>query len=176
MTMRNHPGDDALLDVAFGAAPLEAAAHVADCAECGHRVAEVRTALSMASEADAPEPSPLFWDAFRGRVASAIEAPPSRRGYAGFVLPAFLAAAATVAVIVYLPHETATAIPSPSASAWSSRPAVKDAPLDAVASTVSAEEIVGCRDVADCVSDLSDDESRAFADALRAELASSEDL
>jgi hypothetical protein len=41
----------------------------------------------------------------------------------------------------------------------------------------SADELVaGCLDVAECVADLSDEESRAFADALKAELGRSGDL
>lgn len=176
MTMRNHPGDEALLDAAFGAAGAETERHVASCAECAGRVSDVRAALSMVAEAEAPEPSPLFWDAFRGRVASAIAAPPARRRYAGFVLPAFLAAAATIAVIAYLPTDVAAPAPSPAASASSSLPVAEDASFDAVPPAIAAEEIVGCRDVAECVADLSDEESRAFADALRADLAASEDL
>ena len=39
-----------------------------------------------------------------------------------------------------------------------------------------ADELAGCRDVAECVADLSDEESRAFAEALRAELGKSGDL
>jgi hypothetical protein len=174
MTMRNHPGDDALLDVVEGNASAEAERHVAACAECAGRVADVRGALSAVSGADAPEPSPLFFDAFRGRVASAIAAPPRRR-YSGFLLPALLATAATVAVIAYLPNDVSAPLPAPSASAWSSLPAA-EAGLDTAPAAVAAEEIAGCHDVAECVADLSDEESRAFAEALRAELAASEDL
>jgi hypothetical protein len=176
MTMRSHPEDDALLDVAEGNASGDAARHVAACADCAARVADARAGLALVSAADMPEPSPLYFDAFRGRVASAIDAPPVRRRYAGFVLPAFLATAATIAVIAYLPTDVKAPMPSPAASAWSSLPAAGDPAIDAVASTVSAEEIVACRDVAECVAGLSEEESRAFADALRAELAGSEDL
>jgi hypothetical protein len=176
MTMRNHPGDDALLDVVEGNASVEAESHVARCAECARRVSDVRAGLAMAGAADAPEPSPLFFEHFRGRVASAIDAPPARRRYAGFFLPAFLATAATVAVIAYLPGSASAPIPSPAASAWSSLPAADEPALEAYPATVFAEEVVGCRHVAECVADLSDEESRAFADALRAELASRESL
>jgi hypothetical protein len=177
MTMRSHPEDDALFDVASGSASAEAARHVAACAPCAERVADARVGLALASRAEVPEPSPLFFDAFRGRVAAALDgaAPPARRRYAGFLLPAFLATAATVAVIAYLPTDVRSPLPSPTASAWSALPAAGDPAVEGV-STVSAEEIVACRDVAECVAGLSEEESRAFADALRAELAGSEDL
>ena len=176
--MRSHPEDDALFDVADGNASAEAVLHVAACAECAGRVADARAGLALASSTEVPEPSPLFFDALRGRVAAALDgaAPPARRRYAGFLLPAFLATAATVAVIAYLPTDARAPLPSPTASAWSSLPAAGDPAGEAVASTVSAEEIVACRDVAECVAGLSEEESRAFADALRAELAGSEDL
>lgn len=173
MTMRDHPGDDVLLDVLEGAASVDATRHAGECAECARRMADVRGGLSMAAGADAPEPSPLFWDAFRGRVAAAIEAPPARRRYSGFLLPAFLATAATVAVIAFLPNEAS--VPAPSPSAWASAPAADPAAIEGPAAA-SAEEMVGCRDVAECVADLSDDESRAFAEALRAELRTKESL
>ena len=176
MTMRSHPEDDALFDVAEGNASVEAARHVAACAACAARVADARAGLALVSGADMPEPSPLYFDAFRNRVASAIDAPPVRRRYTGFVLPAFLATAATIAVIAYLPTEVKTPVPSPMASSWSSLPAAGDPALEAVASAALAEEIVDCRDVAECVAGLSEEESRAFADALRAELLGSGDL
>jgi hypothetical protein len=174
MTMRRHLEDDALLDVLEGVASVEATRHAKECAECAPRVAEARAGLSMAAGAEAPEPSPLFWDAFRGRVASAIEAPPARRGYRGFVLPAFLATAAIVAAITFLPLDGPAPVAVPaSLPAWSSLPAADETVLDGFQ---GADDLAGCRDVAECVADLSDEESRAFAEALRAELGKSGDL
>src|SRR5687768_735001 len=103
MTMRSHLEDDVLLDLVEGTASAEAARHAAGCESCTRRAADARAGLAMASGAEAPEPSPLFWDAFRARVASQIDAPEARRGYGGFVLPAFLATAAVVAVVAFLP-------------------------------------------------------------------------
>jgi hypothetical protein len=173
MTMRRHLEDDVLLDVLEGAASVEATRHAGACAECAQRMAEARAGLSMAAGAEAPEPSPLFWDAFRGRVASAIEAPPARRGYRGLVLPAFLASAAMVAAITFLPTGGPAPVAVPASPAWSSLPAADETALDGFQ---GADDLAGCRDVAECVADLSDEESRAFAEALRAELGKSGDL
>lgn len=175
--MRSHLEDDVLLDVIEGAASAEATRHAGECAECARRIADARAGLSMAAGAEAPEPSPLFWDAFRGRVASAIDAPPARSRYRGFVLPAFLATAAMAAVIAFLPNDGPAPVAAPaSLPAWSSLPAADDAALEGFPGAASADDLAGCHDVAECVADLSDEESRAFAEALRAELGKSGDL
>lgn len=171
MTMRSHLEDDVLLDVIEGAASAEATRHAGECAECARRIADARAGLSMAAGAEAPEPSPLFWDAFRGRVASAIDAPPARSRYRGFVLPAFLATAAMAAVIAFLPNDGPAPVAAPA-----SLPAADDAALEGFPGAASADDLAGCHDVAECVADLSDEESRAFAEALRAELGKSGDL
>jgi hypothetical protein len=168
MTMR-HLEDDVLLDVTFGAASVEATRHAAECAECARRTADARAGLAMAAGAEVPEPSPLFWDAFRSRVASAIDAPPAWRTRRGFLLPAFLATAATVATIALLPRSATVPATAPaSLPAWSALAEPEEVPAD--------ELVAGCLDVAECVADLSDEEGRAFADALEAELGKSGDL
>jgi hypothetical protein len=174
MTMRSHLEDDMLLDVIFGAASVEAARHAEECAECARRIADARAGLAMAADAEAPEPSPLFWNAFRRRVASAIEAEPRPRRFGGLFVPGLLAAAAMVAVVTFLPHEPGAPVVSPAPLAASSAlPAAEDA---TDAATASADELAECRDVAACVASLTDEESRALADALRAELGQSGDL
>jgi hypothetical protein len=177
MTMRHHLEDDALLDVIEGAASVEATRHAGECAACARRMADARVGLAMAAGAEAPEPSPLFWDAFRGRVASAIETEPRPRRFGGFFVPALLATAAMVAVVTLLPTEPGAPALSPAPLAASSAvPAADDAALEGFPGTASADDMAGCHDVAACVADLSDEESRAFAEALRAELGKNGDL
>jgi len=175
MTMRSHVEDDALLDVLDGTASPEATRHAQDCGECARRLADARAGLALAVAAEAPEPSPLYWDAFRGRVAAAIDAEPdSRRQFGRFFAPALLAAAATVAVVSFSPRDRAPIVAAPApVAASSAMPAVDDAGVDAVAAAV---EDLGCSDVAACVASLTDEESRALAEALRAELTASGDL
>lgn len=175
--MRSHLEDDVLLDVIEGAASIEATRHVGVCAFCARRIADARAGLSMAAGAEAPEPSPLFWDAFRGRVASAIEVEPRQRRFGGFFAPALLATAAMVAMIAFFSRGGPAPVVAPgSLPVWSSLPAADDAALEGFPGAVAADELAGCRDVAACVADLSDEESRAFAEALRAELGKSGDL
>jgi hypothetical protein len=171
--MRSHLEDDVLLDVIEGAASVEAARHAGECAECALRMADARAGLSLAAGAEAPEPSPLFWDAFRRRVASAIEAESRPRRFGGFFVPALLAAAAVVAVVTFLPIDPGPAAVPPAPLAASSALPLTDesAGVDAA----SADDLE-CRDVAACVASLTDEESRALAEALRAELGPSGDL
>jgi len=175
--MRKHLEDDVLLDVIEGAASVEATRHAGECAACARRMADARAGLSVAAGAEVPEPSPLFWDAFRRRVASAIEAEPRQRRFGGFFAPALLATAAMVAVIAFLPSDGRAPVAAPASQpAWSSLPAADDALLEGLSGSASADDLAGCHDVAECVADLSDEESRAFAEALRAELGKSGDL
>jgi hypothetical protein len=174
MTMRSHLADDVLLDVIEGAASAEATRHAGECAECARRLADARAGLSMAAGAGAPEPPPLYWNAFRRRVATAIEADSRpRRRFGGFFVPALLATAAMVAVATFLPREPGAPAVAPAPRAASS---ALPAPDDGADTTASAEDLVGCRDVAACVASLTDEESRAVAEALRAALAQSGDL
>ena len=175
--MRSHLEDDVLLDVIEGAASVEATRHAGECAECARRVADARAGLSLAAGAETPEPSPLFWDVFRRRVASAIEAEPRPRHAEtgtrrfGFVVPALLATAAMVAIVSFMPSEPGAPAPSPARLAASSA-----LPADEDIGGADAAEDLECRDVAACVASLTDEESRALAEALRAELAHSGDL
>jgi len=171
MTMRTHLDDETLLDVMEGHAAADAARHARECAECAARVAEAREGWSLAASAEVPAPSPLFWTAFRSRVASAIAAPAHRPRLPLFA-PALLAAAAMIAAVFYLPGGSLT---TPRGAV----PIARSSPvLEETASEVPVleDELGECPDVAECVVGLSDDDSRAFADALRAELAGNGDL
>ena len=180
--MRSHLEDDVLLDVIEESASAEATRHAAQCAACASRVAEARAGFALASGADAPEPSPLFWDAFRRRVALDIAAErPARPVEAGsrarrvrlFLAPALLATAATVAVLSFVPRDQGPVAVSPSPMAAATAIPGFDDGVDAAAAAI---DDLGCSDVAACVVSLTDEESRALADALRADLAESGDL
>jgi len=176
MTMRRHLEDDVLLDVIEGIADADATRHVRECPDCSARLSDARAGLALAAGADAPEPSPLFWDAFRRRVASEIDAerPPVRSRFGAFMAPALLATAATVAVLSFIPRSPARLPVSPAPlAAVSAVPQLDEATTDAAMASI---DDLGCQDVDACVASLDDEESTALADALRAELARSGDL
>ena len=170
MTMR-HLEDDVLVDVMEGRATGEASHHARECADCAARVAEAREAWSLAESAEAPSPSPRYWTAMRSRIAASLDAQP-RRARSGFFAPALFAAAAMIAAALFLPTGSPLATrPAPVAvsSPELETIAVADAPI-------TVDELAECPDVAQCVVSLSEDESDALADALRAELAGNGDL
>ena len=67
-----HPSESELVDVAEGF-PGAAADHAAQCDRCRETVATLRATIAGVRAADAPEPSPLFWDHFSTRVGQAID-------------------------------------------------------------------------------------------------------
>ena len=175
MTMHRHLEDDVLLDVAEGIASVEATRHAEACPDCGARIADARAGLTLAASAEAPDPSPLFWAGFRRRVAADIETAPVRaRRFGGFVAPALLATAATVGVLSFVPRADAPLVVPPAPAAIASAvPEIGDSDADVIAASI---DDLACQDVAACVASLSDEESRALADELRADLDGSGDL
>ena len=67
-----HLTADELVDLVEGAARESDAPHLAACAMCRQQLAELRATMAMASDAEVPEPSPLFWDHFSSRVREAV--------------------------------------------------------------------------------------------------------
>lgn len=171
MTMRTHLEDDVLLDVVEGTASAGAARHAGECSQCAERVADARAGMTLAASAGAPDPSPLFWDTFRRRVAFEVDAEPRPRShrFGGFLAPALLATAATVAVLSFVPREHAPLVVPPAPVAASS--AVPQVESDAETLAASIDDLA-CQDVDACVASLSEEESRALVEALRAGLES----
>jgi len=169
-----HLSDESLMDMVDRVAEPPARVHVESCVECRVKVEEAREALSLAREADVPEPAPFYWQSLRRQVASGLEKSPRRARHSLWVPPA-LAAAAVLAVVSFLPRTTPPEVPAPrTLPAWSALPpAEEDAGLEVLqglgpvaGDTVAA---VSCHDVAGCVASLSEEESRLLAEALEKE-------
>jgi hypothetical protein len=179
--MAGHVPEQRLLDVLEGTG-VAARAHVEACAQCRARLAEAQAGLALAAGAEVPEPSPLYWESLRRQVSRRVDEQGAR-------LPAFwrrislgpaLAAAAAVLVGIVTLLPVAGRLPSPLPErplpAWSALPpADEDEGLDvlrAVAPTVAeASPPAACVGVAECVADLSDEESQVLAERLRQEIA-----
>lgn len=56
--------------------PAERAQHIETCAQCREDADVLRAMHSLAAADDIPEPSPLFWDHFSGRVAEELRREP----------------------------------------------------------------------------------------------------
>ena len=68
-----HLAPDELIDAMEGLLAADRQAHLATCDECQAQRATLSMALSDAKDASVPEPSPLFWQHFSERVATAID-------------------------------------------------------------------------------------------------------
>jgi hypothetical protein len=68
-----HLNAEELVDIAEGTRPESAAPHLASCEPCRAQLWELRAMMSIAQDAEVPEPSPLFWDHLSSRVSRVVE-------------------------------------------------------------------------------------------------------
>lgn len=173
--MSGHPSEESLLDLAEGLAGAEVRDHVATCPHCRARADHAREGMLVARDADVPEPSPLYWEAFRRQVGRKIvvEEPVVWRWRLG---PALAAAAVLAVALTY--HASPVMGPAggtvESLPAWSALPPSAEDPglavLEALAPSERLEPEAGCGGVAECVASLSEEESLALAEILRKEM------
>jgi hypothetical protein len=166
--MSAHLRDDELMDAAEGLAAVDVRRHLEHCAGCRARVEAARSGWDLAREADVPEPSPLYWEAFRGKVRGRVAAERSWRRAAW--MPALAAAAVTAIAIGWLGPARNPSAPVPTLPAWSaSLPADDDLVALAALDEGAGAAVTGCSRLSDCLSDLSEEETSALADALSEE-------
>jgi hypothetical protein len=124
--MTRHLSEERLLDAVEGTADADERAHLETCASCRALRDETRAALLLAREAEVPEPSPPYWEAFRRQVGRRIaeERPVGRP----WLLPLAAAAAALLFLLPLLRNPVprgsdggAAALP-----AWSALPAIEE--------------------------------------------------
>jgi hypothetical protein len=173
--MFGHLPEETLMDVVDGTADPRAREHVVACEACGSRVAEAAMAWSMAQASEVPEPSPLYWEAFRRQVGRRIQGE-GRRQWVRFLVPLAAAAGLVVALTrplsAPMPMVSSVPVAASVLPAWSALPAADDDPgfevLQAVAS--SGSDLASSYErgsVQELLSDLSDEESQALAERLK---------
>jgi hypothetical protein len=171
--MSGHVRDDELMDAAEGLASGEVRRHLQACSDCRARVEEAAGGWDLAREADVPEPSPLYWEAFRGKVRGRVAA---ERSWARTAwVPALAAATLTALAIGWLGTGRDAPVPAATLPAWSaSLPA--DDELAALATLGDAADpaVLGCSGVSDCLSGLDEEETIALAEVLSEELGGDE--
>lgn len=181
--MTAHPPAESLTEIAFGTGHAAASArrHVADCALCRAQIAEMQAALDSLREADVPEPSPLYWPAFRRQVARRLDDDARRPRWraAWLWLPALAGAAALALALAprlgWRAPVPATLAPAVAfVPAWTPLPEAGDDTglqvLSALASTGGLGAVAECRDLDECLAGLPEDDARSLAQAFRAEL------
>lgn len=175
--MLRHASDQDLMDVLGGAAEPRQRAHVEECAGCRARLAEARHGLLLAREAGIPEPSPLYWEAFRRQVGRRIsDEPPALWRWR--LAPALAVLGVLVAVGIVVPRHVPSSgavEPLTALAPWTALPPAEEdsglAVLQALATSADdLAPVTGCQEVADCIADLSDEQSRALAEVLRREM------
>jgi hypothetical protein len=172
--MTGHLKDAALLDLFEGRGGESEARHLAECPACRERVAEAGAGLKLALEAEVPEPSPLYWESLRRQLGRRLEEEPRQRR--AWFVPALVSVAAALLLVVGLlargPQPSAS--PAPALPAWSPLPErADDVGVLVIQALAGGEDdlslLAPCRGL-QCLDGLSDEESRALAVALQAEL------
>lgn len=168
----DHLSDESLMDALDGAPGGDAARHLSACAACATRLAEVREGLALVQGVGIPEPPGLYWQSFPRKVAARLAAEgPSGRPWRGWLWPALVAAGALVAAVLLVPRPVPAPAPSPprTLAAWSALPpAEQDPALPALqALGPDLDPALECGGVAECVAELSDEESQDLVRLLQ---------
>jgi hypothetical protein len=148
--------------------------HLASCPACASRLGEARDGLGLARAADVPEPPPFYWQSFRRQVVGRVAGTAASRTWRGWLLPGFATALALAAVFVFAPRPAPEVVPTLASPlpAWSALPPAHDDPelpvLQAVGADLDPE--LECAGVAECLEDLSEEESEDLVRALRSQV------
>lgn len=166
-----HLGDDRLMDAVEGLATRVEREHASTCAACAQRIDEAKEGLALARPAEMPEPSPLYWEAFRRQVNRRLDDHPGR-GWWWRLGPALAAAA----LLVLMPPLRTPDPPVETTAPWSALPD-EDAGLTVLvgvaSSGVDLGPVRGDVGLTEDLAELSDEDSQALARALRTELGKS---
>jgi hypothetical protein len=165
-----HLSDESVVELATGEGRASDIAHAAACADCERRVRESRQTLALVERAEVPEPSPLYWEALRSGVRQRIADDKRRVSARTMLVP--LGAAAALVIVLWGGGTKPPAVVAPSLPEWSPLPAPDDDEglrvLEGLALTAGVDtdwdEPEG---LVAYVADLSDEDSRALAEALR---------
>jgi hypothetical protein len=174
-----HLSDEQVVDLLEGTAGWELRRHADACGPCAVRVKDAGEGWAFAaSDVALPEPSPLYWDAFRQNTQRQLASQPSPLWRRPWFAPLTAAAAVLAGIISVVPLVTSPPPPSevpgmPALPAWSALPPADDDDGLRVLAALPSEDLEDaavCQGVNDCVLSLSDDESHALATTLRQEL------
>jgi len=173
--MAGHLSEARLVEALEGLGDAASRGHLSECGTCAERVREMEQTVRLASDAEVPEPSPLYWETFRQQVGRRLEEEPPRVRWSRLWVPGLAAAVvASLAIVSFVPPSRPPAATAVHAlPAWSALPEDDDAAMSILRSLGPSEEDVesaeGVQGVAGRIVGLSDDESRRLAEALRGE-------
>ena len=178
-----HLSDEALMDALDGASRGPGAEHLSSCADCAARLAEAGQGLDLARAATVPDPPGLYWESFPRQVARRIDASSSKRPWRPWLVPGLAAAAAAVLAVTLvvrpwsgsptssrpLTAQTDRPLDTQPLPAWSPLPVSEEDPGLPVLQALGPDlgPAVECGGLAECLADLSDEESQDLVRTLR---------
>jgi len=178
-----HLSDETLMDALDSAAGGRVAEHLAACPACAARLQDARLGLELTREATVPDPPGIYWQSFPRQVARRIDAAPAHplRTWTAttWIARGLVAAVAAGGVLAFLatPGLRKEPLPSPTTAArtlpaWSPLPVAEEDPGLPVLQALGPAVIpaVECSGLAECLADLSDEESQDLVNSLRAGL------
>jgi hypothetical protein len=173
---QRHLSDVTALDVALGEAHAsDVDGHLAQCAECGARVAAVRDGWRLAAEATVHEPGDVFWSALRARIARRVDEDIASSRVSRLRLRAGWSLAAAVVVLVavwVVPHTQAPPVAAVQAAWVPLDSPEEDAGLALVSEVMPAAEEDGQNwmECSGCLEGLTDAERGVVIETLRQEI------
>lgn len=155
-----HLPPDTFVDLLDGTLSEAAVPHLASCHSCRQQLAELRVTWQATTEADVPEPSPLFWDHLSARVHDAVAAEGQARApwwrtdwsWTSVGLAGASVAALTLVAFLLVPP-TGSQVPSGSVVATN---AAAESAVGGVAEPVALPDDESIALMADLASDLGD--------------------
>jgi hypothetical protein len=175
--MWTHLSAEQLMDALEGHADPRTAAHAAECARCRALVDHAREGLADAPKAVVPEPSPLYFTAFRRQLERRIAADtvPIWRWTLGPALAAGVVLVAALGILERPARHVRVEAPELRLAAWTPLPPTEQDEGLALIQALgpSADDLVpasGCASVSDCVEGLSEDESHALLERMKTDM------
>jgi len=97
-----HLTPEEFVDAAEGTRSESSLPHLADCDRCRRELADLRRTMTVAVDADVPEPSPLFWEHLSARIGERIDAGSDRPWWQAWIRPRLLVPLSAAAVLVLI--------------------------------------------------------------------------
>jgi hypothetical protein len=175
--MPRHLSDAMIVDAVEGGGAAAAQEHVVSCSQCARKVADARSTLEGVRGTVVPEPPEEYFAALRREIGRRIDSEaPGRMGWERWLWLPALALGGAMALVLALGHVERAGAPAPTLPAWTAVPANEDLAMTALSGLGPSPEDVpyatGDAGLADEVAALSEEESVALVQALRAEMRS----
>ena len=97
-----HLSPEEFIDAAEGVRTEASLPHLAECLQCRRELADLRRTMTVAVDADVPEPSPLYWDTLSARIGERIDAEPVPSWWQAWIRPRVLIPLSAAALLVLI--------------------------------------------------------------------------